>query len=119
MGSQVFGTGSDNISGFSWDYGTVGVSNESSGIWVSSISVSVSSVVSSVPCSVSSIWVTSIGTSISSIWESTLSGEVSSGSCGNFWGQCWGYGTIGVGDEVGCAGSSDTCEENQEFHVCS
>merc|ERR1719415_111470 len=119
MSSQVFGTGSDNISGFSWDYGTVGVSNESSGIWVSSISVSVSSSISSVPCSVSSIWVTSIGTSISSIWESSLSGEVSSSSCSNFWGQSWGYGTIGVGDEVGCAGSSDTCEENQEFHICS
>merc|ERR1712242_577769 len=110
MGSQVFGTGSDNISGFSWDYGTVGVSNESWGIWVSGPSgvsgitvvgtgiwVSVSSSISSVPCSVSSIWVTSIGTSISSIWDCSLSGEVSCGGSGNFWGQSWGYGPIWVG----------------------
>jgi hypothetical protein len=30
MGGQVFGTGSDNICGFSWDEGTVGVGNETS-----------------------------------------------------------------------------------------
>jgi hypothetical protein len=33
MGSQVFGAGSNNICGFSWDEGTVGVGNETSESW--------------------------------------------------------------------------------------
>merc|ERR1719150_2316925 len=124
MSGQVFSTGSDKISGFSWDDGTVGVSYESRGVWVSSpggvwvssisvVVVSSPSIVSSsisVP-SVSSIWVSSPG------WES-LSGEVSGFSSSYFWGLSWSYGTIWVGDELS-AGSSDACEENQEFHVCS
>merc|ERR1719150_903582 len=56
MGGQVVSTGSDHIGWFSWDDGTVWVSYESwgiwvsisSGVWVSSISVSsIGSVVSS------------------------------------------------------------------------
>jgi len=129
MSSQVVSAGSDNIGGLSWDYGTVGVGDEW-GIWVSKMS---------------SVWVTGIGTSIgTSVWVSStitvtgisapssisqtspcaiavgksLGGKVSSLSSGDLWGLSWGYGTIGVGDEL-CAGNSDASEENQEFHVCS
>jgi hypothetical protein len=38
LGSQVCSAGSNNISGFSWDNGAVGVGNECWGIWVSGVS---------------------------------------------------------------------------------
>merc|ERR1712088_1175218 len=109
-GSQVVGTGSDDISGFSWDEGTAGVSNESwviwvsgpsgvtgitvigTSIWVSSISVSSISVVGTsiaVPQTVSSsIKTSSIGKS--------LSGKVSCFSCLDLKGLGWGNCTVGV-----------------------
>jgi hypothetical protein len=125
----VFGTGSNNICGFKWDYGTVGVSNESWGIWISGPSG-----VSGITVIGTSIWVSTIsvssisvvGTSIagtiavpqtvsssiktSSIGKS-LSGKVSCFSCLDLWGLGWGNCTVGVGDKL-CAGNSDTCEEN-------
>merc|ERR1712088_339517 len=122
MGGQVVSTGSDNISGFSWDDGTVWGSYESWGIWVSSISVSSISSIGSVVSSPGSVVKTSISvveTSISSVWVSweSLGGEVSGFSSSYFWGLSWSYGTIWVGDELG-AGGSGGCEESQEFHVC-
>merc|ERR1719361_1603475 len=115
MGGQVFGTGSNNICGFSWDYGTVGVSNESWGIWVSGPSG-----VSGITVIGTSIWVSGpsvVGTSIAvpqtvvaiktSIGKS-LSGKVSLFSCKDLWGLGWGNCTVGVGDELS-AGNSDTC----------
>merc|ERR1719189_746142 len=129
MGSQVVGTGSDNISGLSWDDGTVGVGHEW-GKWISKMSsVSKMSGISSIGTSVwvsSSIAVASISAPSSISQTSpcaitvgkTLGGKVGSLSSGDLWGLSWGYGTIGVGDEL-CAGNSDASEENQEFHVCS
>merc|ERR1712158_222565 len=111
MGSQVVGTGSNNISGFSWDYGTVGVSYECWGIWVSPSSV----------CSGVSVPQTIVGTTIKTAIVSSkgksLGGKVSVFGCEDLWGLSWGNCTVGVGDELS-AGNSDTCEENQEFHVC-
>merc|ERR1711981_148068 len=123
MGSQVLSAGSDNISGLSWDYGTVGVGDEW-GKWISKMSsISKMSGISSIGTSVwvsSSIAVASISaTSPCAITVGkSLGGKVSSLSSGDLWGLSWGYGTVGVGDEL-CAGNSDASEENQEFHVCS
>merc|ERR1712223_1891958 len=119
MGGQVVSTGSDNISGFSWDDGTVWVSYESWGIWVSSRSVSSISSIGSVVSSPGSVVETSISKTVSSVWVSweSLGGEVSCFSSSYFWGLSWSYGTIWVGDELGAGGSS-SCEESQEFHVC-
>merc|ERR1719331_1400829 len=94
MGSQVVGTGGNDICGFSWDEGTVGVGYESSesggvvwgnwaswgygavgvgnecwGIWVSSPS-SVCSWVSSVS---SGVWVSGISASISVPSQTSIS----------------------------------------------
>merc|ERR1712110_1127187 len=123
MGGQVLSAGSDNISGLSWDYGTVGGGDEW-GKWISKMSsISKMSGISSIGTSVwvsSSIAAASISqTSPCAITVGkTLGGKVSSLSSGDLWGLSWGYGTIGVGDEL-CAGNSDASEENQEFHVCS
>jgi hypothetical protein len=129
MGGQVFGTGSNNISGFSWDYGTVGVSYECWGIWVSpssvcsgvswvsSISVSSPSVVGTGISVPQTIVGTAIKTTIVSSKGKSLGGKVSVFGCEDLWGLSWGNCTVGVGDELS-AGNSDTCEENQEFHVC-
>ena len=121
MGGQVVSTGSDNISGFSWDDGTVWVSYESwgiwvsisSGVWVSSISVSSISSIGSVVSSPGSVVETSISEPVSSVWVSweSLGGEVSGFSSSYFWGLSWSYGTIWVGDELGAGGSS-SCEES-------
>merc|ERR1712061_166759 len=104
MSGQVFGTGSDNISGFSWDNGTVGVSYESGGVWVSSISVVVVNSVVSPSSSVKSVISVSSKTICSPGWES-LGGEVGGFSSLYFWGLSWSYGTIGVGDELSAGGS--------------
>ena len=63
MGSQVCGTGSNNISGFSWYYGTVGVGNETP--WVSCISVTGISWVSSISVSGSISQMSSISSTVS------------------------------------------------------
>ena len=129
MGSQVLSAGSDNISGLSWDYGTVGVGDEW-GKWISKMSsISKMSGISSIGTSVwvsSTITVTGISAP-SSISQTSpcaitvgksLGGKVSSLSSGDLWGLSWGYGTIGVGDEL-CAGNSDASEENLKLNVNS
>merc|ERR1712186_195418 len=115
----MFGTGSDNIGWVSWGDGTVGVSYESWGVWVSSIGgvwvSSISVVVVSSP-SVSSgvsssISVPSVGSVlVSSPGRESLGGEVSGFSSNYFWGLSWSYGAIWVADELS-AGSSSRSEE--------
>ena len=66
LGSQVLSTGSNNISRFSWDNGTIGVGNKCWGKWVSGIS-----------------WVTSITvTSICTPWVST---SIETSTIGTVW----------------------------------
>ena len=77
MGSQVFFAGSDNIGGFSWDEGTVGVGNESSESW-------------------SVVW--GNGGSWANKWSSMGSQVFGTGS-NNISGFSWDYGTVGVSYE--------------------
>ena len=74
MGSQVFFAGSDNIGGFSWDEGTVGVGNETSESW-------------SVVWGNGGSWANE---------RSSMSGQVCGTGSNNISGISWDYGTVGV-----------------------
>ena len=79
MGSQVVGTGSDNISGLSGDESTVGVGYETGETW-------------------SVVWGNwgSWGNK-----RSSMGSQVLSAGSDNISGLSWDYGTVGVGDEWG------------------
>ena len=79
MGSQVVGTGSDNISGLSGDESTVGVGYETGESW-------------------SVVWGNwgSWGNK-----RSSMGSQVLSAGSDNISGLSWDYGTVGVGDEWG------------------